>query len=145
MLTANWINRYMGLAKYISTWSKDPSTQVGAVIVRPNNTVVSHGFNGLPRGVRDLSSRLYDRPLKHQMIVHAELNAIINAGESVEGCSLFIYPFQPCSQCAGSIIQSGIKTIFFPSYQNERVKYSFELARTMFFEAGVELIVYDKV
>ena len=71
-----WKRRFIELAKHISTWSKDPSTQVGAVIVRPDKTIASVGFNGFPRGVDDRPEKLADRPLKYQMIVHAEINAI---------------------------------------------------------------------
>ena len=74
-----WDRRFLGLAAHIATWSKDPSTKVGAVIVRPNKTIVSVGFNGLPRGVDDLDSRYNERALKYAMTVHAEANARLRA------------------------------------------------------------------
>ena len=74
-----WELRYLEMAKLVSTWSKDPSTKVGAVIVDSDNTVISVGFNGLPRRIQDTDQRLNNRDIKLKMIIHAEINAIITA------------------------------------------------------------------
>ena len=81
-----WGDRYLHLAKEISTWSKDPSTKVGAVVIGDNGEVLSQGFNGFPRGIKDTSPRLKDREKKYKLVVHAEMNAIYNAG--LNGVSL---------------------------------------------------------
>ena len=74
-----WGDRYIHLAKEISTWSKDPSTKVGAVVIGNNGEVLSQGYNGFPRGIKDTPQRLKDREKKYNLVVHAEMNAIYNA------------------------------------------------------------------
>lgn len=135
-----WDNRFLNLAELISTWSKDPSTKVGAVIVDSKNRIVSIGFNGFPQNIHD-NIRLQDRESKYQIIVHAECNAIMFANKSLEGCTLYTYPFQPCSRCAGMIIQSGIKRVvsYSLSKNHERWKLDFEIAKDLFIEAGINM------
>ena len=67
-----WQRRFFDLARLVATWSKDPSSQVGAVIVDDKKRIVSVGFNGLPMGVEDTDERLNVRELKYELIVHAE-------------------------------------------------------------------------
>ena len=140
MNMTKWDRRYMEMAELVASWSKDPSTRVGAVIVSPDNHVVSVGFNGFPRGIAD-NDRLNQRGTKYMNIVHAEMNALIHADRSVEGCILYTYPFQPCSQCAACIIQSGIKKIVTKRLSKVQPKWynDFSNARQMFDEANVEL------
>jgi dCMP deaminase len=147
-MDAKWIERFINLAALVATWSKDPSIQVGAVIIRPDRTVASVGFNGLPRGVDDDPARLGDRDTKLRYTVHAELNAILAAREPLHGCSIVVYPLQPCAACAAAIIQAGITEVICPkmgdsstrsgnlSTASTRWGASFEAARTMFHEAG---------
>jgi len=125
------------MAKLVSTWSKDPSTKVGAVIVDSDNTVISVGFNGLPRRIQDTDQRLNNRDIKLKMIIHAEINAIITAKRPLNGTTIYTYPFMSCSQCAGMIIQSGICRHISYKTNNERWKDSFDLALEMFDEARV--------
>ena len=140
MNSINWDNRYMEMAELVSGWSKDPSTKVGAVIVSPENYVVSVGFNGFPRGIAD-NDRLNQRGSKYMNIIHAEMNALMFAKESVKNCTLYTHPFQPCSQCAGCIIQSGITKIVTKKLSNCQPKWynDFKNARDMFSEAGLKL------
>jgi len=144
MLTEKWISRFLDLAKNISEWSRDTSSQVGAVIVRPDRTIASVGFNGFPRGVEDSPERISNRDTKLLYTIHAEMNAILSAKEPLKGYSLFVWPFQPCAHCAASIIQSGIKEVYCPfnahldSY--ERWADSFKAALQMFDEAEVRVI-----
>lgn len=139
-----WIARFGKLAKEIATWSKDASSQVGAVIVRPDRTIASVGFNGFPRGVEDSHDRIANRDTKLLYTIHAEMNAILSAKELLNGYSIFVWPFQPCAHCAASIIQSGIRDVYCPynahldSY--ERWKDSFQAALKMFDEAEVRVI-----
>ena len=74
----NWDKRFLDLAEHVAGWSKDPSTQVGCVIVNDKRVVVGLGYNGFPRGVEDTPERLNDRPTKYLMVQHAEVNAILN-------------------------------------------------------------------
>lgn len=136
----NWNQRYLDLAYTISRWSKDPSTKVGAVIVRPDNTIASVGFNGYPCGVNDVN--LEDREYKYQRVIHAEMNAILSAKEPLNSCTLYV-TLAPCSHCAAAIIQSGIKTVYFDAkliQSKPNWAESFETSYSMCAEAGVELI-----
>lgn len=105
----NWDNRYLKVAKEIATWSKDPRTGVGAVVVR-DNQIVSTGFNGFPREVLD-DDRLKQKELKQLMVVHAEVNALISAGDRARGATIYIVGKPVCSRCASSIIQAGITRV----------------------------------
>ena len=84
-----WDRRFLEMARLVSSWSKDPSTKVGSVVVRHDKTVASVGFNGFPRGVADTEARLLDRSEKLDLIVHAEINALSVAHESLSGCTLY--------------------------------------------------------
>ena len=110
----DWNQRFLSLAEHISTWSKDPSTQVGAVIVDDQRRIISTGYNGFPRGVNDFPERYNNRDIKYEMIVHGEINAILFANQSIHGCTLYTWPFMPCSRCAAIVIQSGIRTVVAP-------------------------------
>ena len=110
-----WRNRYLLLAKHFSTWSKDPSTQVGAVAVSNNGLILSEGWNGFPRGIRDTPGRLGDRQTKYDYMVHAEKNLIYNAtrnGISLLNSNLYVYGLPVCSECAKGVIQVGIKSVY---------------------------------
>ena len=137
-----WDNRYLQLAQLVSTWSRDPSTQTGAVIVDEKHRVVSLGFNGFPQNIVD-DERLQERAIKYEMIVHAEVNALIFAGQSLEGCTLYTHPFLPCSRCASIMIQAGIKRVVAPVVSpslKDRWGENLELSKSLFAEAGVEVI-----
>ncbi len=137
----DWSRRFLSLAEHIAQWSKDPSTQVGAVIVDPCRRIISTGYNGLPQGVDDTDNRLHTREIKYEMIVHGEINAILFAKQDLLGSTLYTWPFMPCSRCAGIVIQSGIKTVVAPLNDSPRWKDSFQLSQTMFAEAGVQLLL----
>ena len=136
-----WDYRFLEMGKLVSTWSKDPSTQVGAVIVDPSRRVVSLGYNGFPVGVSD-DFRLDNRKTKYKMVVHAECNALLYAWIDLTNCAMYTYPFMPCPKCAGMIIQSGIKRIV--SYKTNTIRWAqdFEISRNMFNETDVSLIEY---
>lgn len=141
--TVKWHRRFLGLADHISSWSKDPSTKVGAVIVRPDRTIVSVGYNGFPRGVLDDDSRYSDREVKYQMVVHAEINAILTANQSLKHCTLYVSPLNPCPQCAAAIIQSGIWRVVSRANDREDWRERMETAWKMFREANVTLDLID--
>lgn len=137
-----WDLRFLKLATEVSTWSKDPSTRVGAVIA-DGKRFISLGYNGFPEGVDDTEERLNNRDLKYALIVHAERNAIIFANRNLYGCTLYTVPFMPCSVCAGMIIQAGITRVVAPLNNNPRWIESFKHTRMMFEEAEVELDLID--
>lgn len=141
-----WHRRFLALAAFFSTWSKDPSTKVGACIVDDQRRVLGLGFNGFPRGVNDDEARYLDREVKYRMVVHAEANAILNATKSVEGATLYV-TFPSCCDCAKLIIQSGIKRVIWQGNWQEvcgdrgaRWASSIISAIIMYEEAGVEVI-----
>ena len=140
-----WHYRWMNRAKEISKWSKDPSTKVGAVIVRQNNTAASEGYNGFPRGMSDDSKLYEDREVKYSRIIHAELNALLFSNEDLAGCTLYTFPVPPCDRCAVAIIQSGIKKVVAakPSRsQGHHWRTEFEKTEQYFKEAEVEFIIW---
>jgi dCMP deaminase len=133
-----WDSRFLRIAQEVSTWSKDPSTKVGAVIVDNGNRVVSMGYNGFPQGVAD-DERLDDREAKYKRIVHAEMNALLFSSKPVVDCRIYTYPFLPCPRCAGPLIQAGINMVICPKNTNERWSADFEISREILAEAGVFL------
>ncbi len=141
---ADWDARFLEMAVLVSKWSKDPSTKVGAVIAH-GKFVVSLGFNGHPAGVADSAERLEIREVKYRTIIHAEINAILSAGKPLQGCTLYVWPFMPCSQCASIIIQSGIRRVVTVPSESERWAESFRCTEELFREAGVELVMRSAV
>jgi dCMP deaminase len=109
-----WDLRFLQMAKLVSTFSKDPSTKTGAIIVRPDRTIQSVGFNGFPKGMSDDESLYANRDEKYSRIVHCEINAFIFAGGPVRGNTLYTYPFCSCDRCAVQMIQAGIARFVFP-------------------------------
>lgn len=139
-----WDERFLEMTDLVGGWSKDPSTKVGAVIVREDKTVASVGYNGFPRGMSDDAGLYADRPTKYSRIVHGEMNAILNAHGTVTGCTLFV-PMLCCDRCAVHVIQAGIKRVVcrLPSEDMQsRWGDAFEQTRAMFKEAGVEVMEY---
>ena len=137
----HWIGRFLRIAREAASWSKDAGHRVGAVIVRPNRTIVSIGYNGFPRGTSDYFQLINDRETKLKRTVHAEVNAIVTAGERLDECTLFVSPLYPCASCAGIIIQSGIRKVVaeMASDPPERWVADFKEAARMFKEAGVDV------
>jgi dCMP deaminase len=137
-----WDLRFLEMAKLVSGWSKDPSTKVGSVITDKNHKVISIGYNGLPSKVPDYSSILENREEKYKFIIHAETNAILTAKTSVENCTVYTYPFLPCTNCASMLIQSGINRVVSYECVENRWKDRIKLSKDMFEIAGVEIIEY---
>ena len=113
----SWDEYFMGVAKLAARRSKDPSTQVGACIVSPEDIIISTGYNGMPKGCSD-DVFPWDREgeeTKYPYVVHAELNAILNAnGRDLRGSRVYVALF-PCNECAKAIIQSGVKEVVYLS------------------------------
>jgi dCMP deaminase len=136
-----WDQRFLDLAKQISTWSKDPSKKVGAVAVGKNKEILAQGYNGFPRGINDSFTRLHDREEKYKYVVHAEMNVIYNAchnGVSLDGSTIYVYGLPVCHECAKGIIQTGIhKVVMSADDVSEKWAQSFRKTENMFKEAGV--------
>lgn len=131
-----WHKRFFDLADLVGSWSKDPSTQVGAVIVRPDRTIASVGYNGFPRGVQDVYTTREDKLLR---TVHAEANAILSAHEPLHGYTLYVTPLHPCANCAALIIQSGIKQVHYRiGMRGQAWLDHYEAMTSMFEQAGVK-------
>lgn len=137
-----WDLRFLELAHVIAKWSKDPSTQVGAVIVNDDRQIVSQGYNGLPSRVPDVPEILENRFEKYKYIIHAETNAILTANSSVKDCTLYTFPFLPCTNCASMVIQAGIKRVVSFQCIDDRWKERLVDSRRIFDVAGVEVVEF---
>lgn len=145
-----WDEYFMGQALEVSLRSKDPSTQVGAVIANQENKQISIGYNGLPDGMSD-DDFYWNSPgeeikdlytTKNPWVVHAERNAILNCkGTRLDGTTLYVTLF-PCNECAKSIIQSGIKkVVYLRMYRHNDLV---DITKAMFDYAGVEYVPFNK-
>ena len=136
----SWAEYFMGVALLAAKRSKDPNTQVGACIVDQNNIILSTGYNGFPYGCSD-DVYPWERDggeTKYSYVVHAELNAILNArGKDLHGARLFVDLF-PCNECAKAIIQSGIAEVVY-LYDKYADDPSTLASKKMLTSAGVRL------
>ncbi len=143
-----WDERFLELAESIATWSKDPSRGVGAVIVSPLLQVLATGYNGLPRGFEDQVERL-QRPVKYDLTVHAEMNAIIQcARNGVSPVDATLYStFSPCIHCTLSIVQSGITRVVTRSVARGDAHWneSIDKSISMLEEVGIKYDVMDSI
>lgn len=142
MMRTDWHKRYLGLAKEVSTWSKDPSKKIGAVAVGAKGQVLAQGYNGFPRNIRHTSERLNNRELKYKFVVHAEQNLIYNAtynGVSLDGSTVYVTGLPVCSECAKGLIQVGVQQVIMPTLLDtpDVWKESFKFTEELFGEAGV--------
>ena len=140
-----WTGRLLKMAKDVASWSKDPSTKVGAVITTLDGSPVSWGFNGMPMGIDDNVPERMERPNKYKWMCHAERNAMDLASKAdLSDCVMFV-TFSPCSSCAQSIIQRKIRTIvvdseFTADRMPERWQEDMKIAVEMLKEAEVKII-----
>ena len=148
-----WHHRFYDLADLVASWSKDPSTKVGAVIIDTDTrAVLSVGYNGFPRGVVDRPEWYEDRAYKYPTVVHAEVNAILSSMADLTGATLYCNIGIPCPDCAGPIIQAGIKAVVYPPRSGEHKARCMtkdgldlgELSEQMFEDADVEMLEYPR-
>jgi len=143
-----WSARFLKLALEISSWSKDTSTKVGAVIMDKNGEPVSWGYNGMPPGVDDTIAERMERPVKYCYMEHAERNAIYQASKKMNKGHIFI-THPPCTDCARGIIKKKLKRVIVDganginSEFGARYADSFKHTMIMFEEAGVEYVEID--
>jgi dCMP deaminase len=155
--TERWDRHMLRICLLHASMSKDPDTQVGAVVAGPDYGIRSVGFNGFPRGIEDADCRLHVKEVKLSLIVHAELNAILAAaqvGTVVGGCTLFLaatdktserWGGPPCTRCTVHIIQAGIKRVvaYTPKKGPSRWHADLAVARELLKEAGIEFKEYQ--
>lgn len=137
----SWDTYFMGVAILSSKRSKDPSTQVGACLVNQNKKIIGIGYNGFPRGIEDDEFPWQKDgsflETKYAYVVHAEVNAVLNATESLNGASCYVTLF-PCNDCAKVLIQSGVKEVVYVE-DRDFEKDIFKASKKMFESAGVLL------
>jgi dCMP deaminase len=141
-----WHSRFLKLAKEVASWSIDPSTKVGCVLVKEKR-VISTGYNGFPKNISDDFDRLMDREQKYEITVHAEVNAVTTAalhGVSTEGASAYI-TLMPCSRCASVLINAGVNAVYVAGGTTipDRWLKNFILASKLLAEAGITYEVID--
>lgn len=112
-----WLSRFMSIAEEVATWSKDPRCKVGAVVVTADRRHLSVGYNGFPRGIADLQQRLVGSE-KNDLMVHAEANALDNAGFDVSGSTLFVTRC-PCLPCALTVVNRRIAHVVCPPPEDD--------------------------
>jgi dCMP deaminase len=138
--SAQWCDRFLRLAEEAASWSKDPKGGVGAVVVDDRKRVIGLGFNGFPDRIPDTPELLADPAAKLPRMIHAEVNAVLNAVAPVHGASLFT-TLAPCAECAKLLIQAGIVAVYRRPHPEERHRSwaaSFKTAGAILKEAGVE-------
>lgn len=137
----SWDQYFMAMAKLSALRSKDPNTQVGACLVNQDNRVVGLGYNGFPFGCDDQVYPWHREgdflETKYPYVVHAELNAILNAIQNLAGCKVYVSLF-PCHECAKALIQAGIKEVIYESDKYDGTE-SNQASKAMFASAGVKL------
>ena len=146
----DWNEYFLKIAETVKFKSKDQRTQIGAVIVGRDNEIVSTGYNSFPRGINDNVQERQERPEKYYWVVHAEMNAILNAariGVSTKDCTMYLTCGIPCSDCCKGIINAGIKRIYCKKQDTTRNREHWAAhaarSRVMFEESGVEVLFYN--
>ena len=129
----------------MANWSKDPNAKVGAVLFCKKGGSVTIGYNGFPMGVEDSAERLENKQVKLEFVVHAEINAIIAAGNRADGATIYVWGKPICARCAGPIIQAGIKRVvaLAPGNTDSTWDISGKTAHQMFTEAEIEVDFYS--
>jgi len=147
----NWNEYFLNIAEQVKEKSKDRNTKIGAVIVGPDNEIVSTGYNSFPRGINDGLEERQQRPEKYYWMEHAERNAIYNAariGVSLRDTTMYLTCGIPCSDCARGIISSGIKIVYCKQQDTTRNREHWDehakRSLQMFKESGVRVIFYDQ-
>ena len=143
-----WDRRFLLMARDVAQWSKDPRMKVGAVLVRPDKTVVTVGYNGLPPSVDD--SLVEDREFKNLVVLHAEENAILTSRDaSLAGCTMYVWGLRPCGHCASVMARSGVRRVACVESRHDgdsksRWAASNSAAELILQQAGVSLDVYKQ-
>jgi dCMP deaminase len=144
-MVPSWDQYFLRLLPHIAARSKDPDTQVGCIAVGPDHEIRTSGYNGFPRGIKDLDPDRWERPAKYLRCEHAERNTFYNAarcGIALEGCTLYITLY-PCMDCARAIIQVGITRVVCDraacDARGVDTKWNFDISLATLKEAGVRV------
>lgn len=132
-----WDRRFLRLALEVRSWVKGPDLGVGAVIVNADRRPVSFGYSGLPKGMCDDTPLLTDPTFKDRHMVHAELNAILNATSSLRFCTIYVTK-APCAACCSAIVQADISRVVSPQPDEGRWKPNQMAGRMALREAGIQ-------
>ena len=140
-----WDQRFLNVAKEVATWSKDPGTCVGSVLVK-DRRILATGYNGFPAGIDDSLERYSNQELKLAYTVHAEVNALLNAaknGSETKGSTLYV-TFPPCVNCSTCIVQAGVKRVVCPSLDTapDRWKHNFLQGQDVLNEIGIAITTF---
>jgi dCMP deaminase len=144
-----WDERFLGVAREISSWSKDPSTKVGSIAVSIERKIIAQGYNGFPAGCDDSEAFYNNRETKYARVIHAETNVICNACNSRIGlhhATVYIYGMYPCPECVKLLSQVGIARIVFQlgETQNlEKWKVDFEVSKSLMRELHIGFTHYS--
>lgn len=143
-----WDFRFLRIAQEVASWSKDPGTKVGAVLVA-DRRIIATGFNGFPSGLSDDLSRYEDRETKLAYTIHAEVNSVLNAaknGATTKGSTLYV-TFPPCVNCSTCIVQAGVERVVCPEVESAPSRWieNFRLGRKVLEEVGVSVNTYSSV
>jgi dCMP deaminase len=140
---SKWDARFLELAEHVAAWSKGPRKRIGAVIVRPDKSIASLGYNGPPRGFDDDAFLRMSRDEQHAVVIHAEINAIEqrHEAEDLAGYTLYVSPLFPCDKCADKIAKAGIRRVVaYCGHVSPDWRASAEEAERIFNQAGVECL-----
>ncbi len=140
MRREKWDHRYMEIAHTVAKWSKDPSTQVGAILVAPGGRQIFWGYNGFPAGVLDAPDLLADREQKYPRVIHAEANALLMSNTDLSDWVCYC-TLMPCSNCTAMLIQKGITRVVVPKLtgKHDHWQESFRVARHMADQVGMKI------
>lgn len=141
-MNEKWQMRFLRMAHEPSTWSKDPSTQVGAIIVSSDRRRFAVGYNGPPQRLDDQKWQGGTRERRLAATLHAELNAVLFCGFDTNGAWLFVDGLFPCTNCASVIVQKGIEAVV--CWQEDmQARWLPEEAMEILKDGGVEVVVYS--
>lgn len=145
-IVPDWDTYYLAVCRAVAARSKDPTTQIGCIIIGPAHEIRTTGYNSFPRNIKDDVPERLLRPEKYFWFEHAERNAIYNAaraGTPLEGCTAYV-EVMPCMDCARAIVQAGISKVVVDSdrmqeYSSEFYGPQFERVPLLFAEANVQV------
>ncbi|ASV44485.1 dCMP deaminase-like protein [Salicola phage SCTP-2] len=144
-LDSKWLSRFLSLAMDVSSWSKDPSSKVGAVLINSDKKVIGVGYNGLSRqySSKDEQKILQDRNLKYPRIIHAEPNCISNTEQRITSDDVMFITHQPCVGCINKMTQAGIRKIIFKYDEYVAQRFDFQESINELERLNVEYYYFD--
>ena len=143
-----WDKRFLRVAREIASWSKDPSTKSGCVIIDEDRRIISTGYNGFSRAISDDPRLLHERGEKYRRVIHSDMNALLFARRDLKKCTVYTWPFISCARCSIHLIQMGMWRHVTMNFENDaqadRWRDTSELTVELLREAGVALTIYPR-